>query len=213
MRLSKWHKLNQMEGGFWLPSTTKAKNMAEYYTQIKANPHFPLRSVSPLLKFAHQRQKAYFLKDCMRIGDITYSVGFDPFLMELTIKWVEEGHRNEQKILVLQEPSNIRSLSGAFVYYFLCPRTGVKCRTLYKMMGGGFYSRKALPRAYYPLQIDSKKWRYINYPPEESAPYRRNGKAYYRGKLTPYGKKLQRWEKAKDRQDEAFANGILQMLH
>lgn len=185
--------------------------MAEYYIQIKANPHFTLSYVSPLLKFATKREKAYTIEDCMKIGSITYSVGFDPLESVFTIKWAEEGRRNEQKIYVVGEPSNIRSLSGTFVYYFICPRTGVKCRTLYKMMGGGFYSRKALPRAYYPIQMESKENRYIHYD-KNNAPYRRYGKEYYRGRLTPYGKKCQRHEKAIERSNEEFYTSIVKYL-
>ena len=173
-----------------------------YSTNIKANPHFSFKYVSPLLKFALQRQKEYFLKDCMKIGDITYSIGFNPLEWAFTLKWEEEGKRYEQNIYVVGEPSNIRSLSGTFVYYFLCPRTGVKCRTLYKIHGRGFYSRNALPKALYPIQIESKKFRDIRYSYKE--PYRRHGKEYYRGKLTPYGKKCQRYEEAVERSEEAF---------
>lgn len=171
-----------------------------YYTNIKANPHFTLKDVSPLLKFALQRQEAYSLKDGMEIGDITYSVGFNPLEWAFTLKWEEEGRRYEQNIYVVGEPSNIRSLSGTFVYYFLCPRTGVKCRTLYKIGGRGFYSRKALPKALYPIQKESKALRYIRHGYDE--PYRRHGKEYYRGKLTPYGKKCQRYEVAVERSEE-----------
>lgn len=185
--------------------------MAKYFLQINANPHFTLRYVSPLLKRALKEQQPTEGTG-MKLGGITYSVGFDPQRMRLALRWEESGERHEQSIEIVAEPSNIRSLSGSYVYYFLCPLTGTKCRILYKMEEGGFCSRKALPRALYPLQIESKKWRYMNYPPEEKEPYRRQGKRHYRGKPTPYGKRCQRWEAAKDRQHEAFINGISKLF-
>lgn len=186
--------------------------MAQYYTQINANPHFSLRYVSPLLKAALQKQKPIELKDAMELGDIVYTIGFEPMYMELTLQWEEYGVRRKQSINIIAEPSNIRSLSGVFVYYFLCPRTGTKCRILYKLEDGGFCSRKAMPNSLYPLQMGSKLLRYIHYPPEGKEPYKRYGKAYYRGRLTPYGKRCQRYESALERQDEAFCKGISNII-
>lgn len=34
---------------------------------------------------------------------------------------------------------------------------------------------------------------------DDDAPYRAYGKQYYRGKLTPYGKRVQRWQEKEDR--------------
>lgn len=189
-------------------SRLKDKQMPQYYTQINANPHFSLRFVSSLIKQAIRDKTYYEAVDGMELGDITYSVGFDPEKRELTLRWRERGREHRQRIGITSKPCNIRSLSEAVVYYFLCPETQTKCRVLYKMIGGGFCGRKALPKALYPLQMKSHINRYLHYPPDSKEPYRRNGKEHYRGKLTPYGRRCQRWEAAKDRQDETFYNCI-----
>lgn len=185
----------------------------EYYRQINANPHFHYRFVSPLLKLSLQKERAYEVENAFTLGGIRYSIGFDPKEWAFTLRWTEEGRKHNQSIGVVGEPCNIRSLSGTYVYYFVCPLTGAKCRILYKTIGGGFCSRKALKNALYPLQMDSHKFRYINYPPEGKQPYRRNGKEYYRGKLTPYGKRCQRYEKAVERQEEAFVGSVSKLLN
>ena len=76
------------------------------------------------------------------------------------------------------------------------------------MEGGGFSGRKALKKALYALQLDSHKYRYVNYPPEGKEPFKRYGKKYYRGKLTPYGRKCKRYAAARKRQDEAFMQSL-----
>lgn len=178
--------------------------MAQYHKQINANPHFTLRLVSPLLKAATQKQRIIELNDIMELGDIVYTIGFNPQNMKLTLRWNEYGETYQQSIRVVAEPSNIRSLSGIYVYYFICPQTGTKCRILYKMDYGGFCGRKALQKALYPIQMLSKKFRYIHYPTEEKQPYRKYGKEYYRGKLTPYGRKCKIFERALYRQEQTL---------
>ena len=182
--------------------------MAYYSTDINANPHFTLRLVSPLLKAALQKQRYIELDNAFKMVDTDYTIGFDPQQWTFILQWSEEGEQHKQRIGVIAEPSNIPSLSGTYVYYFVCPQTGAKCRVLYKIVEGGFYGRKALKYARYALQMESKKLRYIHYPPEEKQPYKRYGKEYYKGKLTPYGRKCQRYEKAVERQEEAFYSDI-----
>lgn len=187
--------------------------MAEYYTQINANPHFSLRFVSPLLKAAFQKQQTIELKNAFKLGDIVYTIGFNPKYKWLTLQWEEDGEPHRQTIGVAAYPSNIRSLSGTSVYYFICPHTRTKCRKLYKVEEGVFFSRKALRRTLYPIQMESKALRYVHYPLEEQEPYKRYGKEYYRGKLTPYGKKCQRYEQALDRKEQAYYETIGKLLN
>lgn len=120
--------------------------------------------------------------------------------MELTISFEDEdGKKIERNIQVLEERSNLPSLSGSKVYYFICPRQGVKCRILYRV-GSYFWSRRAF-NAVYPVQMESRQGRQIRYREE---PYRRNGKHYYRGKITPYGKRCIRFEQHEEGALEAM---------
>lgn len=179
--------------------------MARYYTQLNANPHFSLRLVSTLIKRATREGIAYETENAFILDGIRYGASFEPQKGALTLRWTEEGRQHIQTIGIVGKPCNIHSLSGAYVYYFVCPLTNTKCRVLYKTIGDGFCGRKALPKALYPLQMNSHRTRYINYPPDGQQPYRRNGKTHYRGRLTPYGKRCQRHEQAVNRQEEAFA--------
>ena len=71
--------------------------MAQYLIHINANPHFPLRLVSPLLKAALQRQKYIEIQNAFGIGEISYTIGFDPQQWTFAIRWSEDGeqHRHE----------------------------------------------------------------------------------------------------------------------
>ena len=182
--------------------------MGRYYKHIDSNPHFYLRDVSPLLRLALREKKFVNLPNAFSLGGITYTIGFDSQRGELTLRWEEGDGHHTQRIRVEGEPSNIPSLSGSYVYYFICPRTGTKCRVLYKMAEGGFCGRKALPKALYALQMESKSVRYIHYPLDGKEPYKPYGKEYYRGKLTPYGRKCQRYEEAIERRDKAFWSNL-----
>lgn len=90
-------------------------------------------------------------------------------------------------------PSNLNR--GGF-YYFVCPVTGRSCRKLY-IVGGRFVSRFAF-RALYEKQAKSRNERgglfgFIDaatkYEDLTNAPRR---KWFYRGKPTPYGRKVER---------------------
>ena len=67
-----------------------------------------------------------------------------------------ETHRMNYRIYLDRIPSN---LGRGFVYYFLCPNTGKRCRVLYRAYGSHtFRARTSYPyRLYYPLQAESKR--------------------------------------------------------
>ena len=160
-----------------------------YYKTLKSNPHFSLKDLSPLIKRGVTEQKAYIASG-LPLGGLSYSFAFDPSTMELTIEWTDEDEETyKRKIQIVAERSNLPSLNGSVVYYFVCPRTGHKSRILYKV-GSYFWSRRAF-KAVYPQQMESRHSRAISYREE---PYRKHGKEYYRGKLTPYGKRCIRYE-------------------
>lgn len=159
-----------------------------YYKNLKSNPHISIKVLSPLIKRGVREQKAYIASG-LYIGELSYSFAFDPSTMALTIEWREENDTYKRKIRIESERSNLPSLRDSLVYFFICPQTGHKSRILYKV-GSFFWCRRAF-RAVYPQQMESRRNRAISYRDE---PYRKYGKKYYRGKLTPYGVRCQRYE-------------------
>lgn len=129
------------------------------------------------------------------VGEWETALAFFPDKMELVALITKEGKEIKQKIGVIEEDSNLRN--GSKVYYFSC--RGYKCRTLYSD-GTGFYPRAAF-RHIYGKQKQSHKEREIAYMAE---PFRAYGKETYRGRLTPYGKRLQRYKEYEIRVHNSF---------
>lgn len=107
------------------------------------------------------------------------------------------------KVELVQLPSN---LGKGRVWYFICPLTGERCRTLYQV-GKYFASRKAQPRTLYESQTYSKQYRWLDkiYGPDFKAdnafqdtlkPYI---KRHYRGKPTPKTRRMMKWDAICDR--------------
>lgn len=163
-----------------------------YYKTLKSNPYFSLKDVSILIKKGVIEEKISKTRT-VYLGGMPYRFSFNPSIMTLTIEWEDEAIYR-QDIHIIAESSNLPSQSSSNVYYFVCPGTGLKCRTLYKI-GSYFLSRRAF-YAIYPQQMKSKRKRIISY---REKPYRKNGKEYYRGKLTPYGKRCIRYENRENR--------------
>lgn len=167
-----------------------------YYRDLYSNLHFSLSLVAPLIRKAVEVGKFCYTAEAITKNDYSLRFSFDPSTMELTIKCKEgDGEEFEQKVKVIAEKSNLPSLSGSKVYYFICPRQGVKCRKLFKI-GSYFWSRRAF-KASYPNQRESRNNREIAFVED---PTRKGGKEYYRGKLTPYGRRLQRYDERTDAQ-------------
>lgn len=133
------------------------------------------------------------------VGEWETALAFFPDKMELVALITKGGKEIKQKIEVIEEDSNLRN--GSKVYYFSC--RGYKCRTLYSD-GTGFYPRAAF-RHIYGKQKQSRKEREIAYMAE---PFRAYGKETYRGRLTPYGKRLQRYKEYETRVCNSFLKFI-----
>lgn len=110
---------------------------------------------------------------------LTYNYKGTPVRTELTLRF---------------RPSNLKAGTG--FYYFVCPVTGLSCRKLY-LFNGRFVGRMAF-RPLYPQQVESHKQRDLStytllalgaYEDMLSKPYRR---LTYRGKPTPYGRKVEK---------------------
>ncbi|WP_040006435.1 hypothetical protein [Fibrisoma limi] len=114
-------------------------------------------------------------------------------------------NRQEQmnyRVQLVQLPSNLRK---GHVWYFICPLTGERCRTLYQA-GKYFASRKTLKGTLYESQTYSKQYRWYDktFGPTFKAERAYNellkpyAKTHYRGKPTPKAKKVMKWEKAEE---------------
>lgn len=158
--------------------------MGTYYRQIEKNHSFTFQFLSKTIKEAIEKKAVRCLK--IKIGGTPYEVICDGKSLRVVLVWDESGKEVNQVIRLIEQPSNLRN--GSKVYYFECPYTGVKTRTMYKL-GGYFASRKSAPKLYYYCQSLSKKWREIKF---REDPERVYGKPIYRGKETPYGKRCRK---------------------
>lgn len=110
-----------------------------------------------------------------------------------------DGAPVAERIRLMFKHSNLNPEGEHGYYYFVCPDTGKCCRKLYNVCGR-FVSRSAF-RALYPQQAQSRKARatlrgfsaLLDYDRLSETRYR---KETYRGRPTPYGRKLQRiWDR------------------
>lgn len=113
---------------------------------------------------------------------LTYNYKGTPVRTEITLRF---------------RPSNLNNGTG--YYYFVCPVTGLSCRNLY-LVNGKFVSRVAF-RPLYKTQAERVSSRngsfaflraFGDYEDLLHAKYRR---LTYRGRPTPYGRRVERMEK------------------
>ena len=121
---------------------------------------------------------------------IVVNTGDAPFV-ELTYSYNKEPIN--YKIALVSLPSN---LNNGKVWYFLCPKTGKRCRVLYQV-GGYFLHREAFNGCMYESQTKSKSGRVSdrlikNYF-GSGAPYEQLKKKYF--KRTYAGKSTKRYIK------------------
>lgn len=106
--------------------------------------------------------------------------------IELDYKYRDEP-RN-YKVYLTSTPSN---LNKGEIWYFICPQTKKRCRTLYSI-GGYFLHREAFTGCMYETQTQSKKYRqldktlgaYFEIDNLYSELYKKNFKKTYAGKPT-----------------------------
>jgi len=132
-----------------------------------------------------------------RIGSIYVVTDCTREVAKIRLIYDHNGNTSDYTTLLRFKLSN---LGNGGYYYFTCPVTGRSCRKLY-LVGGRFISRYAFT-AVYAKQRWSKKERadvlngLLNWQEYERLKQQRHRKPYYRGKLTPYGKQLQKYEQA-----------------
>jgi hypothetical protein len=181
-----------------------------YYRDLHYNPSIQLRWFVPLIKAAIETGKEVTTKEPLSLDGLENTITLTPVvairdgLITLTLEWRDEEQLYKQRVLILQEESNLKS--GSFVYYFLCPY-GYKSRQLF-YINNGWRSRRSF-RHSYSTQNQSHLQRSFNQLPE---PYRKYGKKRYRGELTPYGRRCLRFEMKEELLEEALLERAARIL-
>lgn len=174
---------------------------AYYYKSLHNNPQIRLCWLSQMVKAAVRDGASH---GTLKIDGWGYTLSLSLDIraadgrVALTLKWKDEGERHSQTIPIVRRESNL--IRGSYVYYFLCP-FGYKAKQLF-YIGGSFRSRRSFPHLY-RLQTLSRQRREIAKGSGEQ-PYKRYGKEYYKGKITPYGKRCKRYEENEERALLAF---------
>lgn len=154
-------------------------------TVIERLPRLRLSQVKVAEFVAGRIKEAYF-----DLWGLSYRITYEEERAALLFKWTDQGGEvRKVRVKIQEERSN---LGRGSVYYFLCPVTGERCRKLF-LDGKVICSRRAF-RHHYELQEGTKLDRaYIRLRKLMGAE-EKSRKAYYRGRLTPYGRKLLRDE-------------------
>ncbi len=119
----------------------------------------------------------------------------------LRLDWISpQGESYTDRIALVNRKSNLISSSS----YTMFLTSKGSCRYLYQNYNGMFVSRDHLKFYHYQSQHKNnyksdKKDRKVEslfelLDIDRNSPYRRNGKRYYKGELTPYGKRCLKYE-------------------
>ena len=149
----------------------------------------------------------YLRPDSRQAGTIHWSQGHGPRVASMgvvtdttfevaTVEFVytdPDGRQHDDFLLLRWKRSNLDK--GGF-YYFVCPVTGRSCRKLY-LIGGRFVSRYAFNAPYRSQTVGPAGRRSLfyllaKYSKFEDLAAQPHRKETYRGKLTPYGRKLEK---------------------
>ncbi|MEO8650146.1 MAG: hypothetical protein ABI539_13355 [Acidobacteriota bacterium] len=106
--------------------------------------------------------------------------------------------------------SRISNLGKGLVWYFICPATGMRCRTLYGI-GDYFLSRAAYPTAMYSGQTESKRYRnfskaFVCLDLRRDFLNKRHARTTYKGRLT------KRYRRILEKEGRFNPNAIRQFL-
>ena len=121
-----------------------------------------------------------------RSGKPSGSIGL---IVSLQERFVELDYKyGDKPVNYRLQLESIPKHFGGCEWYFICPATGKRCRTLY-LIGGKFLSRFAYPSAMYSAQTESKycremfkAFRYLDL--ESDFLGKRHARTTYNGKLT-----------------------------
>ena len=171
-------------------------------------PTFPrLYQDGIILKLARLKEWGYLEPGFIKAGSTTWSQNHEvtasiyvqvstcrePWTVQLSYNYNKEPF--QEIIRLFSIPSNI---GKGRIYYFVCPVTGKKCRSLY-LYAGRFIHREAVPGAMYETQTYSHKNRVLcrlldRYFGEDHACrkiYKKGFKKKYKGKPTRQYLRLQ----------------------
>lgn len=149
--------------------------------------------LSPLVKAAQNAKKGALMR--FRKNGIKYEVYYfidDSFF---TFTWDYQGKHYRQRIGFIEEPSHLRGE----VRFFVCPATGKKCLKVY-FGRKSVFTRYAIRHVYSYQHLSHNSRIFAN----ARNPSRRNGKQKYGGKITRYGKRIDRY-----RQKQAKINNYI----
>lgn len=155
-------------------------------TFIDYIPRITLSNLKELIK----RQSETDTTLCARFAlkGIQYTAVFFLNKNEMLFYWDYEGGRRKVIVALCSEPSN---LGKGQVWYFLCPHTGRKCRTLF-FNGKVIAGRHAFCHVY-SYQNESRINQLLSSIGKNDSPKRKYGKEMYKGKVTPYGKRVNKY--------------------
>lgn len=151
---------------------------------------------------ADLKKLGYFVPGGVVSGVLTWGEGdnkssiratMDNARMVLSLHYVVNQEKQmHYNVTIIEREAN---LGKGVVRFFLCPITYKPCRKLY-LYDGVFVSRRVLRGAMYRSQTKSKLDRVMppGFAADDFIPYKRYGKTHYRGKITPYGKRIKRYE-------------------
>ena len=140
--------------------------------------------LTPLIKAAQSAKKGAlmrFSKEGIKY-EIYYFVG-DSFF---TFTWDYQGKHYRQRMGFITEPSHLRGE----VRFFVCPVTGRKCLKVY-FGRKSVFTRYAVRHVYSYQHLSHNSRIFAN----ARNPGRRNGKPKYGGKVTRYGRQIDRYKK------------------
>ena len=175
-----------------------------YYRELYQNPQIRLCWFLPMIRRAERTGEGVAIEKPIPLRGLGYIIYFKPELetsggsLSLTLRWEDEGEQHSQTIPIVRRESNL--IRGSYVYYFLCP-FGYKAKKLF-YIGSRFRSRRAFPHIYHEQSLSRQRRELSRGSGEE--PFRRYGKEYYRGKITPYGKRCKRFLENDERSLQAF---------
>lgn len=164
---------------------TKGKTLEERIDFAERN--FP--KIEHLLRWDITFTRTTLLGESKRVLNVEAVI--DPLDIDIVgfkFRWESEGQQKERHIAIETAQSNL-GLNP--VRYFVCPHTHKRCRKLYTDWRD-FYSRYAFPHTYSQRNY-SHRWRedvkvidYMRFVEKDF----KGRKEYYRGKLTPFGRKV-----------------------
>lgn len=172
-----------------------------YFKDIKYNAKIEIKTFAPLIKTAKQGEMVKMGK-VLTVKGLCYALDIESFVemdekgeITLTLKWEDGEEQHSQQIAIEKEESHL--VANTYVYYFLSDSH--KSRKLFYVKDT-FKSRFEFKHRY-----ETQTWNLNRRESERLSrnPYRENGKRYYKGNITPYGRKCIKYE---SKRIEAVAN-------